>query len=83
MRISALDAGMTRKVKKAYGTLDTISVRTGVFLRRYPLARVFVFCYGVSIIINIQLSNLILCLLQVLLHFWVFIVLFSYVPSGR
>ncbi|XP_022902416.1 golgin-84 [Onthophagus taurus] len=44
---SPFDAGVTRRVKHAYSTLDAVSVRTGVFLRRYPLARVFVFSYMV------------------------------------
>ncbi|ERL86152.1 golgin-84 isoform X1 [Dendroctonus ponderosae] len=47
MRVLPHDAGMTRRVKRAYSTLDAISVRTGIFLRRYPLARVFVFSYMV------------------------------------
>lgn len=48
MRVSPLDAGVTKRVKRAYSTLDAFSIRTGVFLRRYPLARVFVFSYCVS-----------------------------------
>jgi hypothetical protein len=47
MRVSPFDAGVTRRVKHAYSTVDAISVRTGKFLRRYPVARVFVFCYMV------------------------------------
>uniref|UniRef100_A0A0C9Q0F8 Golga5_1 protein n=2 Tax=Fopius arisanus TaxID=64838 RepID=A0A0C9Q0F8_9HYME len=39
------DTSMARKVKRAYSSLDAISVRTGVFLRRYPLARIFVIIY--------------------------------------
>ncbi|XP_076677083.1 golgin A5 [Andrena cerasifolii] len=39
------DTGVTRRVKRAYSSLDAISVRTGVFLRRYPLARILVFFY--------------------------------------
>lgn len=49
MRVSPHDAGVTRRVKHAYSTLDAISIRTGIFLRRYPLARVFVFFYMVSV----------------------------------
>ncbi|CAH1153574.1 unnamed protein product [Phaedon cochleariae] len=47
MRVSPFDAGVTRRVKRAYSTLDAVSIRTGIFLRRYPVARVFVFCYMV------------------------------------
>ncbi|XP_057672886.1 golgin-84 isoform X2 [Diorhabda carinulata] len=47
MRVSPFDAGVTRRVKHAYSTLDAVSIRTGIFLRRYPVARVFVFCYMV------------------------------------
>lgn len=42
------DTGVTRRVKRAYSSLDAFSVRTGLFLRRYPLARIFVFIYIVS-----------------------------------
>ncbi|XP_050519102.1 golgin-84 [Diabrotica virgifera virgifera] len=65
MRVSPFDAGVTRRVKHAYSTLDAVSIRTGVFLRRYPVARVCVFSY------------------MVLLHTWVFIILFLYAPSNR
>lgn len=39
------DTGVTRRVKRAYTSLDAISIRTGVFLRRYPLARILVLIY--------------------------------------
>lgn len=42
---SPFDRGMTRHVKRAYSTLDKFSIRLGVFLRRYPIARVFVIVY--------------------------------------
>jgi hypothetical protein len=45
---SPFDTGVTRRVKRAYSSLDAVSIRTGVFLRRYPLARIFVLCYMVS-----------------------------------
>ncbi|XP_044765050.1 golgin-84 [Coccinella septempunctata] len=45
VRVSPLDAGVTRRVKHAYSSLDALSIRTGVFLRRYPGIRVSVFCY--------------------------------------
>lgn len=48
---SPFDTGVARRVKRAYSTLDAISVRTGVFLRRYPLARIFIIIYMASIII--------------------------------
>lgn len=47
---SPFDTGMTRRVKRAYSSLDAVSIRTGVFLRRYPFARIFVLCYVVSIL---------------------------------
>lgn len=43
------DTSVTRRVKRAYSSLDAISIRTGVFLRRYPLARILVLIYMVSI----------------------------------
>ncbi|KAL0118860.1 hypothetical protein PUN28_009472 [Cardiocondyla obscurior] len=39
------DTSVTRRVKRAYSSLDAISIRTGVFLRRYPLARILVLTY--------------------------------------
>ncbi|CAL4105584.1 unnamed protein product [Meganyctiphanes norvegica] len=42
---SPFDGGITLRVKRAYTTLDKFSVRLGVFLRRYPIARVFVIVY--------------------------------------
>ena len=45
---SPFDTGVTRRVKRAYSSLDAVSIRTGVFLRRYPLARILVLCYMVS-----------------------------------
>ncbi|XP_068202713.1 golgin subfamily A member 5-like isoform X2 [Palaemon carinicauda] len=42
---SPFDGGMARRVKRVYSTLDKFSVRLGVFLRRYPIARVFVILY--------------------------------------
>ncbi|XP_021929852.1 golgin subfamily A member 5 isoform X2 [Zootermopsis nevadensis] len=44
---SPFDTGVTRRVKRAYSSLDAVSIRTGVFLRRYPLARILVLCYVV------------------------------------
>eukprot|EP00050_Salpingoeca_kvevrii_P009790 m.4812 g.4812 ORF g.4812 m.4812 type:complete len:619 (-) comp2458_c0_seq1:163-2019(-) len=39
------DSGMTRNFKVAVNCLDKFSIRLGVFLRRYPIARIFVICY--------------------------------------
>lgn len=41
------DTSVTRRVKRAYSSLDAISIRTGVFLRRYPLARILILIYMV------------------------------------
>ncbi|XP_030748447.1 golgin-84 [Sitophilus oryzae] len=49
LRVTPHDAAVTRRVKHAYSTLDALSVRTGIFLRRYPVARVFVFLYIVIV----------------------------------
>ncbi|KAM3918411.1 golgin subfamily A member 5 isoform 1-T2 [Leptodactylus fuscus] len=38
-------AGMYGKVRKAASTIDRFSIRLGVFLRRYPIARVFIIIY--------------------------------------
>ncbi|XP_058801609.1 golgin-84 isoform X2 [Phymastichus coffea] len=42
---SPFDTGVARKVKRAYSSLDAVGIRIGVFLRRYPLARIFVIIY--------------------------------------
>uniref|UniRef100_A0A674HF73 Golgin subfamily A member 5 n=1 Tax=Taeniopygia guttata TaxID=59729 RepID=A0A674HF73_TAEGU len=41
-------AGMYGRVRKAASTIDQFSIRLGIFLRRYPIARVFVIIYMVS-----------------------------------
>ncbi|NWU00778.1 GOGA5 protein, partial [Urocynchramus pylzowi] len=38
-------AGMYGRVRKAASTIDHFSIRLGIFLRRYPIARVFVIIY--------------------------------------
>ncbi|XP_040831063.1 golgin subfamily A member 5 [Ochotona curzoniae] len=38
-------AGMYGKVRKAASSIDQFSIRLGIFLRRYPTARVFVIIY--------------------------------------
>lgn len=45
---SPFDTNVARRVKRAYSNLDGVSIRTGVFLRRYPLARILMLCYMVS-----------------------------------
>ncbi|XP_054273695.1 golgin-84 [Macrosteles quadrilineatus] len=47
MMESPFDTGVARRVKRAYSSLDAVSIRTGVFLRRYPLARIMVILYVV------------------------------------
>uniref|UniRef100_A0A131X9E4 Putative muscle myosin heavy chain n=1 Tax=Hyalomma excavatum TaxID=257692 RepID=A0A131X9E4_9ACAR len=42
---SPFDGTVTRKVKRAYGVIDSLSIRAGVFLRRYPLARILILVY--------------------------------------
>lgn len=39
------DNKMARRVKRAYSSLDSIGIRLGVFLRRYPLIRILVIFY--------------------------------------
>lgn len=62
LRVSPFDVGVTRRVKHAYSTLDAISMRTGIVLRRYPFARVFVFSYMVSFFLK-RMPNMGLCFL--------------------
>lgn len=45
MKESPLDGNVTRKVKMAANTIDRFSISLGIFLRRYPIARVFVIIY--------------------------------------
>lgn len=42
---SPLDGNVARKVKLAANTIDRFSIRLGLFLRRYPIARVFIIVY--------------------------------------
>ena len=37
---------LTRGTKKAMRAIDIFSIRLGVFLRRYPIARMFLLFYG-------------------------------------
>lgn len=39
------DTRLSRKMKRAYSNLDSVGVRIGTFLRRYPLARIMVIFY--------------------------------------
>lgn len=39
------DNKVARRVKRAYSSLDSLGVRLGVFLRRYPLIRILVIFY--------------------------------------
>lgn len=39
------DTRVARRVKRAYSSLDSVGIRLGVFLRRYPLIRVFAIVY--------------------------------------
>ncbi|MEE6494373.1 hypothetical protein FKM82_017118 [Ascaphus truei] len=41
-------AGMYGKVRKAATSIDQFSIRLGIFLRRYPIARLFIIIYMVS-----------------------------------
>lgn len=45
MKASPLDGDVSRRFKRAANTIDRFSIRLGIFLRRYPVARVFVICY--------------------------------------
>ncbi|XP_058821571.1 golgin-84 [Topomyia yanbarensis] len=39
------DNRVARRVKRAYSSLDSVGIRLGVFLRRYPLIRIMVIVY--------------------------------------
>ena len=54
LRETPLDAVVTKNVKRAANTIDRFSVRLGVFLRRYPIARLFVIAYMVRSIVLIS-----------------------------
>lgn len=41
--------GVYGKVRKAASTIDRFSIRLGIFLRRYPMARVFIILYMVAL----------------------------------
>lgn len=48
---NAFDTSVARRVKRAYTSLDSFGLRTGMYLRRYPLLRTLLFLYVVSILI--------------------------------
>lgn len=45
VRINMQDAPLTRRVKGAVNSVDAFGIRLGVFLRRYPVARIFFIAY--------------------------------------
>lgn len=45
MQENPFDTRVARRVKRAYSSLDSAGIRLGVFLRRYPLVRVFAIIY--------------------------------------
>ncbi|ESP02313.1 hypothetical protein LOTGIDRAFT_82054, partial [Lottia gigantea] len=45
MKEAANDTEVTRRMKRAANGIDRFSIRLGIFLRRYPIARVFVILY--------------------------------------
>ncbi|XP_022330942.2 golgin subfamily A member 5-like [Crassostrea virginica] len=47
MRETPTDHEVTKKMKRAANVIDKFSIRMGVFLRRYPIARVFILLYMV------------------------------------
>lgn len=50
--MSPFDEGVTKRVKRAISTINAFSIRLGVFLRRYPVARVFLLCYMILLQID-------------------------------
>lgn len=44
---NAFDTSVARGVKRAYTSLDSFGLRTGMYLRRYPLLRTVLFIYVV------------------------------------
>lgn len=49
MMESPFDGKVARKVKKVYNSIDSVGMRIGVFLRRYPIARILVIVYMVML----------------------------------
>ena len=45
---SPFDGIAARKAKRVYSEIDKLSIRVGVALRRYPVARIFVVVYMVQ-----------------------------------
>lgn len=45
MMENPFDTRVARRVKRAYSSLDAVGIRLGIFMRRYPLMRVFVIIY--------------------------------------
>lgn len=47
MQATPFDTNVSRRVKQVYSSLDSVGVRMGVFLRRYPLIRILTVFYVV------------------------------------
>ncbi|XP_058062208.1 golgin-84 [Anopheles bellator] len=47
MAENPFDNNVARRMKRAYSSLDSVGIRLGVFLRRYPLIRILVIVYVV------------------------------------
>lgn len=47
LKESPYDHEVTRKMKRAASEIDKFSIRLGVFLKKYPIARIFVIFYMV------------------------------------
>lgn len=45
MMENPFDTRVARRVKRAYSSLDGVGIRLGIFMRRYPLMRVFIIIY--------------------------------------
>lgn len=58
MTENPFDGQVTRKVKHVYNSIDTLSIRLGVFLRRYPAARILIIIYMVSFVSRLNIRKL-------------------------
>jgi len=61
--LAKVTTGVSRRVRSAYSTLDSLNFRLGQALRRRPAARLLIVIY------------------MMMLHLWVFFVLFTYSPE--
>ncbi len=84
IELAKVTTGVSRRMRHAYSSLDSLNFRFGQALRRRPAARLVLFLYVISnIFFRECLNNFYKSsdFQMVVLHFWVAFVLLTYTPE--